>query len=158
MQVTFTQQELAACLPPPGRYLVEIAQVEALPDTGCIERVALVLRVQKPLGLVRWLHDSIPLRNTPDPRATLDGRRRLLHLLGLAGVHVAAGCPLELRQLIGLELVVEVASGADRGGLRTTWISSYAPWRAPRVPDAGSRHGPAETTPRRVRDTPDRRC
>lgn len=139
MRIVVTREELAACLPRAGRYRVRIRSVTAIPAERPVD-VELLLAVVAPPPLPTLISDRFPIRDSPPE--SLAGMHRLLQLLHLAGVRIIPDAPLDLRVLLGLELLVDVRREPGPSGFPYARVIGYSkPWRP------GSCAAPA-TTPR----------
>ena len=126
MRIVVTPEELAACLPRAGRYRVRIRTVRPIPAERPIE-IELLLGVMAPPPLPTLIRDRFPIRDAPPE--SLAGMHRLLQLLHLAGVPVVPDTPLDLRALLGLELLVDVRREPGPSGFPYARVVGYSkPW------------------------------
>lgn len=127
MRIVVTREELAACLPRAGRYRVRIQSVTPIPAERPVD-IQLLLAVLDPTPLPTLIQDRFPIRDAPPE--SLAGMHRLLQLLHLAGVRVLPDTPLDLRALLGLELLVDVRREPGPSGFPYARVVGYAkPWR-----------------------------
>ena len=127
MHIVLTQRELADCLPPAGRYRVRIEAARGIPAERPLE-IELLLKVLPPPPLPAVIRDRFRIRGRPCE--SLAGMHRLLQLFHLAGVRVVAETPLELRELLGLELLADVRREPGPGGFPYAKVDGYArPWK-----------------------------
>ncbi len=126
MHIVLTRRELVDCLPPAGRYRVRIQAVTPLPAHQPQE-IELRMEVVPPPSLPSVLRDRFRIRGAPP--GVLDGMRRLLHLLHLAGVRIEADTPMDLTALLGLELLADVRREPGPSGFPYATVVDYAkPW------------------------------
>lgn len=126
VRIVLTRQEIADCLPRAGRYLARIEAVAPIPPEGPLE-IDLLLKVIPPPPLPTVIRDRFRIRG--DPRESLAGMHRLLHLFHLAGVRVVAETPLDLRALLGQKLLVDVRQEPGPAGFPYAAVVGYArPW------------------------------
>ena len=160
VRIVVTREELAACLPRAGRYRVRIRTVRAIPSERPVD-IELLLAVMAPRPLPTLIRDRFPIRDAPPE--SLAGMHRLLQLLHFAGVRVVPDTPLDLRALLGLELLVDVRREPGPSGFPYARVVGYSkPWNprpcaAAATPsrsraDASRVHASAETS---VRGNPD---
>lgn len=129
MRIVVTREELAACLPRSGRYRVRIRSVTPIPAERPVD-IELLLAVLDPPSLAAFIQDRFPIRDAPPE--SLAGMHRLLQLLHLAGVRVLPDTPLDLRVLLGLELLADVRREPGPSGFPYARVIGYAkPWRPP---------------------------
>jgi len=128
VRIVVTREELAACLPRSGRYRVRIRTVRAIPSERPVD-IELLLAVMAPPPLPTLIRDRFPIRDTPPE--SLAGMHRLLQLLHLAGVRVVPDTPLDLRALLGLELLVDVRREPGPSGFPYARVVGYSkPWNS----------------------------
>lgn len=126
MHIVLTRQEIADCLPRAGRYLVRIQAVTPIPPERPRE-IDLLLNVIPPPPLPTVIRDRFRIRG--DPRESLAGMHRLLQLFHLAGARVVAETPLDLRALLGMELLVDVRREPGSAGFPYATVVGYdKPW------------------------------
>jgi len=122
MHVVVTREELARVLPAAGRYRVRIAEVGGIPE-DVPEEIELLLRVLQPSGGPRVFRDRFRIRG--HAWESLRGMGRLLHLLSCAGVQVRPETPMDLRSLVGLELLVDIKREAGSAGFPYVAVVDY---------------------------------
>lgn len=138
MLIAFSEEELCRALPPPGRYRAVIDAVAVEPQGLHPRAVDLRMRVlRSALTPGFMLVDRFVLRG-PD-RPPLAGIRRFLRLLQCVGLTVRADEPIELDNLIGVEVIVDVKAGVGEPGHPVSHIADYAAVAAINDPRATTR-------------------
>lgn len=125
MRIAFSQAELQSALPPPGRYRATI-EAFAHDDSGPRPRtVYLRLRVRASwISSELVLVDHFILRGRERP--PLAGLRRLLRLFHALDRLVVADQAIELDDLIGLDVLVDVEAGVGAAGYPVSAITNYS--------------------------------
>lgn len=133
MEIVFTEDEIRACLPPPGRYRVTAESFAASSADSRPAQVRIVWAVtDRPAPAL--IFDAFVLRGRPS--VAHPGMRRLLALLDIAGITVRAGHPVDLRRLIGFECFIDVERGLDPSGFPHSRVARYQPLARPSAPRA----------------------
>lgn len=139
MEIVFSDDDLRRCLPPAGRYRVAIAAVATSSPDRQPSEVRLTWATVDPPGTPP-IYDCFLLRGALS--RALPGMRRLLGLLARAGIDVHPGQPIDLRALVGLECLIDVARDLDESGFPFSRIVRYQPVACPnRAGDPRATHG-----------------
>jgi hypothetical protein len=122
MHVIVSRDEMALLLPAAGRYRVRIEEARGIPEDWPQE-IELLLRVVPPRPSPPVIRDRFRIRG--HAWESLTGMRRLLQMLSFAGVRVVPDTPMDLRVLLGLELLVDIKREPGAWGFPYVCVVGY---------------------------------